>query len=105
VRSPLGRRRPVAWLSLPVLAGLLGCSRESTTALDLALDVTGYITEVEIQAVEVGGTPLDLSDEQRRFPSPPRDLDDDDVLTVWFADTAGGKNVTSPRSAAPAIGR
>jgi hypothetical protein len=76
---------------LPLLA-LVSCSRETATALDLRLQIRGgSVDEVEIQQVTLDGAPIQLTGELTRFPSPPRALRDDEVLTLWFADSADGK--------------
>jgi len=81
--------------ALPALA-LASCARETATALDLKLTLTGggSIDQVEIQSVLVGNATITLQDEQTRFPNPKRALHNDEVLTLWFADTAGGNAVT-----------
>jgi len=81
--------------ALPVVA-LASCARETATALDLKLTLNGggSIDQVEIQSVLVGNATITLQDEQTRFPNPKRALHNDDVLTLWFADTAGGNAVT-----------
>ena len=86
-----GRRR------LLLLAGafVVACSGETTTALDLRLTAAGTIEQIaEVQSVTVGGTALDLAGEETLLPSVPRVLATGEVLTLWFADSAGGKIVT-----------
>jgi hypothetical protein len=90
--------RIVLWLAL--VAVVSTCSRDATTALDLRLQVTGAIDEVQIQRVEIDGGTVDLTGEQTLFPATPRALVTGDVVTIWFGDSAGGHSI-----AVTAVGR
>src|SRR6188474_1505463 len=93
------RPRASKLLLLALLASWT-CSRDTATALDLRLALTGDIDEVELQRVTIDGAPVDLTDEKTLFPASPRPLKDGDVITLWFADSAGGHMI-----AVTAVGR
>ena len=61
----------------------------------------GSIDQVEVRSVLVDGTALDLTGEQKLFPATPRMLATGEVLTIRFADSAGGKVVTIERRGPP----
>jgi hypothetical protein len=77
---------------LPALA-FASCARETATALDLEVMFSGgSVDQVEIQGVTLDGATIGLQNESTLFPTPARDLRNGEVLTLWFADTAAGKD-------------
>jgi len=90
----LSSRRCAEWLCLAASIAVVSCEGDSRTTLDVRLILTGSIDQVEVRTVLVDGTPLDLTGEQKLFPATPRMLVTGEVLTIRFADSAGGKVVT-----------
>jgi hypothetical protein len=81
-------------LCLAASFALVSCGRDSGTALDVRLVLTGSIDQIEVRSLVAGGTVVNLTDERTRFPEAPRMLVTGDVLRIWFPDSAGGKVVT-----------
>jgi hypothetical protein len=81
-------------LGFLALAAFASCGREKVTALDLQIDPTGSVDQLEIKSIVLGGMPLSLGSQETFFPMPPRLLNDRDVLTLWFLDSDDGKSVS-----------
>jgi hypothetical protein len=90
----LSSRRRVDWLWLAASIAVASCGSDSATALDVRVTLTGSIDQVEVRRVLVDGAALDLTGEQTLLPRTPRMLSTGDVLTIWFADSFGGKIIT-----------
>jgi len=88
-----GGRERIA-LGLVALAALASCGRDKVTALDLQMNPTGSVDQIEITSIVVGGTELPLGSQERSFGMPPRLLTRSDVVTLWFLDSDDGKTVT-----------
>jgi hypothetical protein len=99
-----------------VVALAAACAKDKTTALDVKVTVTGTgdLDQLNIDAIQVGTKNLDLTGEQTKFPAMARKLRNNDVVTIWFADSADmqsvvvtatgllcGKTATAPASTQP----